>query len=81
MDDRSSLPTWNKALRQHKKHAAELKADYESHAKDVDLQQPYVYFPMHLQPEMTTQPEAGIDEEHLVQAAGGPDLIGAEFEG
>ncbi|GEM_PF-3129835 len=66
MDGRSSPAAWSSALRRHKKAAAELKAFYEQHAKPLDPTQPYVYFPMHLQPELTTQPEAGIFEDHYL---------------
>lgn len=64
MDNESSLASWSRALRRHKKVAEELKAFYESHAGGIDLSEPYIYFPMHLQPEMTTQPEAGVFEDH-----------------
>ncbi|MCB1531194.1 MAG: hypothetical protein H6853_00235 [Rhodospirillales bacterium] len=66
MDEHSSLSIWSRALRRHRVHAARLKSYYESHTGNIDLEQPYVYFPMHLQPEMTTQPEAGIYEDHYL---------------
>lgn len=66
MDHHSTAGDWNNALADHKKEAAALKEFYANNAPAVDLSQPYVYFPLHLQPELTTQPEAMVFEDHLI---------------
>lgn len=57
---------WEKATLKHWLHARRLRKSYEKLSKDFDLSQPYIYFPMHLQPELTTQPEGGIFEDHYL---------------
>lgn len=66
MDEKSNLSYWNKAGKKHDLFAADLKSFHDDHAKTIDLTKPFIYFAMHLQPEQTTQPEAGIFEDHLL---------------
>lgn len=57
---------WDSAVKKHKKEAAKLKAFYDSKSSDLDFAAPYIYFPLHLQPELTSQPEAGFFEDQLL---------------
>lgn len=41
----------------------QLGEDYHRVSKNVDLSKPYVYFPLHYQPERTTMPEGGAFED------------------
>lgn len=66
MDAKNSGWKYHLATKAHQRHAKALKAFYEAHATVEDTSQPYIYFPMHLQPEMTTQPEAAVYEDHLL---------------
>lgn len=51
------------------KHEALLWQYYEEHASPPDGSQPYVYLPLHFQPERTTLPMAGafVDQQLIVQ--------------
>ncbi len=55
---------WSRKLGQHRAIAF-----YKQHTQQPDLSQPYVYVPLHLQPEATTIPLAGafVDQERVVQ--------------
>lgn len=66
MDEDSTRKTWKNEGRKHDAVAKKTKEYYDLNAKNVDLSAHYVYFAMHLQPEQTTQPEAGVFEDHLL---------------
>lgn len=66
MDKHSNMLMWQYARLRHRYSAKQLKKFYEDHSLKVDLNQNYVYFPLHLQPELTTQPEAQMFEDQLL---------------
>lgn len=55
---------WSRKLEQHR-----VLHFYDRHTSTPDLSQPYVYVPLHYQPEATTWPQAGAfgDQERVVQ--------------
>lgn len=55
---------WSQKLRQHRTIRF-----YDEHVHTPDLTKPYVYFPLHYQPEASTVPTAGAyaDQERIVQ--------------
>lgn len=59
-----SAAFWVRKLGQHR--ALHL---YDKHVREPDLTKPYVYFPLHYQPEATTWPQSGAfgDQELMVQ--------------
>ncbi len=59
-----SPSTWARKMRQHR-----TSLYWDAHAVTPDLSQPYIYVPLHFQPEATTCPMAGMfnDQERLVQ--------------
>lgn len=59
-----SYKSWTEKLAQQK--TARM---YFRHAKTPDLNKPFVYVPLHVQPEMTTSPLAGafVDQELMIQ--------------
>lgn len=65
MDEKSDVTTWMIAKFLHERTAAEFKEWYDTNA-NADLSKPFVYVPLHLQPELTTQPEAQLFEDHLL---------------
>ncbi len=66
MDHEFTERKFRLAWQAHDRHAKALKIFYNAHTQPVDYSVPYIYFPMHLQPEMTTQPEATVFEDHLL---------------
>lgn len=63
MNKRRVLWGWEIDRLKHQYIASKLKAYYASKAGTLDLNEKYIYFPLHLQPELTSQPEAGYFED------------------
>lgn len=59
-----SPSVWRRKLNQHG-----VIRMYDTHVQEPDLSKPYVYVPLHMQPEATTCPMGGVfmDQEKLVQ--------------
>lgn len=53
------LAAWRRYSKWAKARKAQLKRLYAGSSREVDLHVPYVYLPLHYQPEATTAPDAG----------------------
>lgn len=51
-----------------KRHVAALSASYRTAASQPDLTQPFIYFPLHMQPERSTMPAGGVFEDQILVA-------------
>ncbi|MCA3269964.1 MAG: hypothetical protein INF44_06410 [Thalassospira sp.] len=67
LDKDRDLASWRRAILEHRRSALKLKNYHDSLVEEnLDLTKPYIYYPMHLQPEMTSQPEAMVFDDHLL---------------